>query len=157
MHLNQETIGRAECANLLHCSAVKIEELARDGEIPALHFGKDWVFVRADLLDFLATKARADAEERRARHAHHGPVFSCPAAGASATHALAHWTPPPLPATDQGPPSSDPPMLIPASEAAQMLSMGRSTFWREVKLGIVAVRSETPIQCERHEAHRGAA
>lgn len=28
---------------------------------------------------------------------------------------------------------SDAKLLVPAAEAAQMLSMGRSTFWREVK------------------------
>ena len=28
-------------------------------------------------------------------------------------------------------------ILVPAAEAAEMLSMGRSTFWREVKKGTV--------------------
>lgn len=31
--------------------------------------------------------------------------------------------------------TSDQKILIPAAEAAQMLSMGRSTFWREVAKG----------------------
>ncbi|OUL98352.1 helix-turn-helix domain-containing protein [Variovorax sp. JS1663] len=61
-----ETIGSEECAELLRCTPSQIEELARVGEIPGLKFGRSWLFVRADLLAFLAEKARAEAAQRRA-------------------------------------------------------------------------------------------
>jgi excisionase family DNA binding protein len=62
-----ETIDSEECAVLMHCTADQVEELARAGEIPGLKFGRSWLFVRADLLAYLAEKARAEALERRAR------------------------------------------------------------------------------------------
>lgn len=60
------TIGSEECAELLRCTAPQVEELARAGEIPGLKIGRSWLFVRADLLAYLAEKARAEAQERRA-------------------------------------------------------------------------------------------
>ena len=62
-----DTINSEECAELLHCTSDLVEELARAGEIPALKFGRGWLFMRADLLVFLAEKARAEAKERRAQ------------------------------------------------------------------------------------------
>jgi len=62
-----DTIDSKECAELLRCTTEQVEELARAGEIPGLKLGRSWLFVRADLLDFLAEKARKDAEDRRAR------------------------------------------------------------------------------------------
>lgn len=42
---------------------------ARAGEIPGLKLGRSLLFVRADLLAYLAEKARDEAHERRAnRH-----------------------------------------------------------------------------------------
>lgn len=63
----EETIGSEECAVLLRCTPEQVEELARAGEIPGLKLGRGWLFVRSDLLAYLAEKARAEAEERRAR------------------------------------------------------------------------------------------
>jgi excisionase family DNA binding protein len=60
-------IDSEACAALLGCTKEQVEEMARTGEIPALKFGRSWRFVRADLLDYLAEKARAEAQERRAR------------------------------------------------------------------------------------------
>lgn len=65
--MSLETIDSEECAVLMHCTADQVEELARAGEIPGLKFGRSWLFVRADLLAYLAEKARAEALERRAR------------------------------------------------------------------------------------------
>lgn len=62
----EETIGSEGCADLLRCTPAQIEELARAGEIPGLKMGRSWLFVRADLLAYLAEKARAEAQERRA-------------------------------------------------------------------------------------------
>lgn len=62
-----ETIDSEACATLLHCTPEQIEELARAGEIPGLKLGRSWLFVRADLLAYLAEKARLEAQERRAK------------------------------------------------------------------------------------------
>jgi excisionase family DNA binding protein len=62
-----ETINSAQCAELLHCTPEQVEELARTGEIPGLKIGRSWLFVRTDLLDYLAEKARQEAEMRRAK------------------------------------------------------------------------------------------
>lgn len=65
--LEWPTIGSEECAQLLRCTPEQVEELARAGEIPGLKFGRGWMFVRDDLLAYLAEKARAEAEHRRAK------------------------------------------------------------------------------------------
>ena len=62
-----DTIDSEECAALLRCTPEQVEELARAGEIPGLKIGRSWLFVRVDLLDYLAQKAREEAAERRAR------------------------------------------------------------------------------------------
>ena len=62
-----ETMGSDECAALLRCTPEQVEELARAGEIPGLKFGRSWLFVRADLLAYLAEKARLEAVERRSK------------------------------------------------------------------------------------------
>lgn len=62
-----DTINSDECAVLLHCTTEQVEELARSGEIPGLKLGRSWLFVRGDLLDYLAEKAREEAQERRAK------------------------------------------------------------------------------------------
>lgn len=62
-----ETIDSTECAELLRCTPEQVEELARAGEIPGLKLGRSWLFVRHDLLAYLAEKARLEAEKRRAK------------------------------------------------------------------------------------------
>ncbi|WP_119157468.1 helix-turn-helix domain-containing protein [Caldimonas tepidiphila] len=71
-----DTITTEECAELLHCSADQVEELARAGDIPGLKLGRSWLFVRADLLDYLAEKARAEAAERRAKREQPAPAVT---------------------------------------------------------------------------------
>lgn len=72
--MNAETIDAEECSVLLHCTADQVEELARAGEIPGLKFGRGWLFVRHDLLAYLAEKAREEAEERRAKRKPNAPI-----------------------------------------------------------------------------------
>lgn len=62
-----DVIDSEACAEMLGCTVLQVEELARTGEIPGLKIGRPWRFVRADLLTYLAEKARAEAEERRSR------------------------------------------------------------------------------------------
>ncbi|MBT2326053.1 helix-turn-helix domain-containing protein [Variovorax paradoxus] len=72
--MTAETIDSEECAALLRCTSDQVEELARAGEIPALKFGRGWLFVRADLLAYLAEKARAEAQDRRAKRHPNAPT-----------------------------------------------------------------------------------
>lgn len=60
-----ETIDSHGAADLLHCDAGTVQTLARRGELPGLKFGRDWLFVRADLLAYLAQRGRDEAEQRR--------------------------------------------------------------------------------------------
>ena len=64
-----DTIDADECAQLLRCTAGQVEEMARAGDIPGLKIGRGWLFVRADLLAFLAERARQEAADRRAKRA----------------------------------------------------------------------------------------
>lgn len=70
----KETIGSEDCAELLHCTPEQVEELARAGEIPGLKLGRGWLFVRADLLAYLAEKAREEAQQRRAKRQPAAPM-----------------------------------------------------------------------------------
>lgn len=60
-----DTINAEQCAELLQCTAETVEELTRKGELPGVKFGRGWIYVKTDLLAYLAEKARQDAEERR--------------------------------------------------------------------------------------------
>lgn len=64
-----DTIDAEQCAVLLRCTPEQVEELARAGDIPGLKIGRGWLFVRADLLVFLAQRARDEAADRRAKRA----------------------------------------------------------------------------------------
>lgn len=69
-----ETLDSAACAELLLCSVDQVEELARAGEIPGVKIGRGWLFVRADLLAYLAERGRKEAEERRAARSPSAPT-----------------------------------------------------------------------------------
>ena len=71
-----ETIGSEDCAKILRCTQDQVEELARSGEIPGLKLGRSWLFVRSDLLAYLAEKAREEAMHRRSKRQ---PVSMTPA------------------------------------------------------------------------------
>ena len=64
-----DTIDTTECAALLRCSPDQVEEMARAGDLPGLKIGRAWLFVRADLLLYLAERARDEAHKRRAQRA----------------------------------------------------------------------------------------
>ena len=64
-----DTIDAAECAELLRCKPCQVEEMARAGDIPGLKIGRGWLFVRSDLLAFLADRARQEAADRRSKRA----------------------------------------------------------------------------------------
>ncbi|WP_422085426.1 helix-turn-helix domain-containing protein [Variovorax sp.] len=149
-----DVIDSEQCAELLRCTSDQVEELARAGEIPGLKLGRGWIFVYADLLLFLSEKAREEAHERRMKHQPHAPqpmakprrqtppvlptlpVVATHPTGPSLQEALA----PPAPvrralATADPPPFHQQRLYVSVAEAARMLSIGKSTFWREVKAG----------------------
>lgn len=64
---NRPIIDVNECADLLLCSPDQIEEKARSGEIPATKIGRGWLFIREDLISYLADKARQEAMERSSK------------------------------------------------------------------------------------------
>jgi excisionase family DNA binding protein len=63
--MTTETLNSDQCGELLHCTSKHVEELAREGEIPGTKIGREWIFVRADLLAYLAERGREEAAERR--------------------------------------------------------------------------------------------
>ena len=63
--MTDETINAEQCAELLYCTEQRIEELTRTGELPGMKFGRGWIYVKADLLAYIADRARKEAEERR--------------------------------------------------------------------------------------------
>lgn len=63
--MTDETINAEQCAELLYCTEQRIEELTRTGELPGMKFGRSWMYVKADLLAYIADRARKEAEERR--------------------------------------------------------------------------------------------
>ena len=63
--MTAETINAEQRAELLHCTEQRIEELTRSGELPGMKFGRGWIYVKPDLLAYIAERARKEAEERR--------------------------------------------------------------------------------------------
>lgn len=68
------TIDSSECAEIMKCTSERVEEMARAGEIPGLKIGRNWLFVRDDLLSWLAEKAREEAQERRMKRQPRAPM-----------------------------------------------------------------------------------
>ena len=60
-----DTLNADQCAELLKCTPETVEELSRKGELPGVKIGRAWLYVRADLLAYLAERGRREAEERR--------------------------------------------------------------------------------------------
>lgn len=60
-----ETIDTEQCSKLLKCTETTVEELTRNGELPGVKFGRGWIYVKTDLLAYIADKGRREAEARR--------------------------------------------------------------------------------------------
>ena len=52
------TLNTKEAAELLFCSEKQIENLARDGMIPAVKIGRSWVFPVEVLMHYINEQAR---------------------------------------------------------------------------------------------------
>lgn len=64
-----ETLNSEEASSLLKCSKSFACELARTGEIPAVHLGGQWLFIRSQILEYLLERARDEQALRRERGA----------------------------------------------------------------------------------------
>jgi excisionase family DNA binding protein len=71
---SDETIDARGAAELLHCDSTTVEDLARRGELPCTKVGRSWIFVRSDLLAYLAQRGRQEAEERRRQRTEPTPI-----------------------------------------------------------------------------------
>ena len=45
------------CAALLRCSVSHLHRLARDGIVPATKVGRGWLFIEADIVEWLRVKS----------------------------------------------------------------------------------------------------
>lgn len=140
--MSEDVIDSKECAELLRATVETVEELARSGYMPALKIGRSWLFLRDDLIVFLAEKAREEAQERRTKHR---VTAAAKEGGWVKAGAEQHLQAPPHPPPNaegtaservsEGDGHGDGRHLVTSIVAAKMLSIGHSTFWREVKLG----------------------
>lgn len=69
-----EIVGIEELSVLLRCAPERVEDMARAVEIPGLKIGRNSLFVRDDLLAYLAEKAREEAQSRRMKLQPHAPL-----------------------------------------------------------------------------------
>ncbi|MET0264263.1 MAG: helix-turn-helix domain-containing protein [Duganella sp.] len=61
----QDTLDAAGAAAILHTDAATVLQLARCGDLPGTKIGKGWVFLRADVLEFLRLRVMRDTAQRR--------------------------------------------------------------------------------------------
>ena len=60
-----ELIDSSECAKLFRCERVTIEDMARRGNLPALKYGRSWIFHREQILEYFRIQAEDTARLRR--------------------------------------------------------------------------------------------
>lgn len=73
MH-NDITLNAEDVAELLHAEAATVMQFARRGELPGTRFGKAWVFMRDDVIEFLRKQISSDTEARQRRFTITAPV-----------------------------------------------------------------------------------
>lgn len=59
-----DVLSEAEVAELLDCEPKTVQEKARLGELPAVKFGRSWIFPRTALLEVLHHKALQNAPKK---------------------------------------------------------------------------------------------
>lgn len=63
----QDTLGLEEAAEFLKVNPETVRRLADGGDLLGAKIGVSWVFLRADLMEYLRAEARRQTEERRER------------------------------------------------------------------------------------------
>jgi len=56
-----DLITAQEAAELLHMHVKRVQQLARDGKLPAVRYGRKWLFRRRELVDARASEHRSPA------------------------------------------------------------------------------------------------
>lgn len=69
-----DTLNAVEVGELLYADAETVLILARRGDLPGTRIGKSWVFLRADVLNFLQERIAADTAVRK-QGLRHAPVL----------------------------------------------------------------------------------
>ena len=59
-----EVLDETEVAAILDCQPTTVQEKARNGELPAIKYGRSWRFPRAALMDALNRQALANAQPK---------------------------------------------------------------------------------------------
>ena len=83
-----DVLNEHEVAEILDCEPATVKEKARNGELPAVKFGRSWRFPRSALMEALHQKALANK-----------PKISTPVAIAHKLHPSVRRLPPVLPQT----------------------------------------------------------
>lgn len=60
-----ETLDTKGAAELLHISVQYTQQLANRGELPAVQLGGAWLFLKSDLIEWLAERARNEQRFRQ--------------------------------------------------------------------------------------------
>jgi excisionase family DNA binding protein len=59
------TLDAGQCAQLLRCAKTTVEELCERGELPATKFGRGWIFVSSQIIEYLRARCEGEAKARR--------------------------------------------------------------------------------------------
>lgn len=62
-----DTFNVEQCAAFLHVDRTTILKLAGDGALPGAKIGREWVFLKDDVVDFFRAEVRRQQQERTER------------------------------------------------------------------------------------------
>lgn len=65
--MSEESFGVEEAGAFLNICRNSVLKLADSGELPGAKIGKEWVFLKSDVVDYLKRQIRAQSAARRAR------------------------------------------------------------------------------------------
>lgn len=64
-----EILTSKEAADLMRLSVPTIRGMASSGEIPATQIGDDWRFLKAQLIEYIASRSLTEQRRRQEQHA----------------------------------------------------------------------------------------
>lgn len=67
--MSEETFGVEEAGAFLNACRNTILELAATGELPGAKIGREWVFLKSDVVEYLRKKIREQSSQRRSLNA----------------------------------------------------------------------------------------
>lgn len=60
-----KTITTTEAAEILHCDRETVMEYARAGDLAGHKFGREWIYIEQDVIDFMVERIRRATQERK--------------------------------------------------------------------------------------------